>query len=188
MTYAGAQTLGAKPAITAGAGVGISIAGVTAGGIGMMLLVLHGEPDAVAFAGTLAEGLAWSTAGVGLGAAATRNLRAPWLGGSAGLGAFAIARMGMAFGGVDDFRGASWAQLVLGLLGGGGCLSDAIAIGGRERIFASTCAGVSFAAGLAGIPMLWRREPPPPPEKQARLVPLPWVSRDAVGVTLAGVF
>lgn len=188
MMFAGAEALGAKPPITPGGGVGITIGGVTASGLGMLLLVKYGEPDAVAFAGTFVEGLAWSAAGVGVGAAAMRNPRAPWLGGSAGLGAFAIARMGLAFGGVDDFRGASWAQLALGLLGGGGCLADAVAIGGRERSFAATCAGVSFAAGLAGIPMLWRREPPPPPEKQARFLPLPWVSRDAVGFSLAGVF
>jgi hypothetical protein len=188
MAFAGAQALQNKAEISPKAGIGITVGGATAAGIGMLLLVKYGEPDAVAFAGTLVEGLTWSMTGVGIGAAASRNPRAPWLGGSAALGAFAITRMGLAFGGIDDFRGASWAQLVLGLLGGGGCLSDAVAISGRERIFASTCAAVSFAAGLAAIPMMWRNEPPPPPEKRARLVPTPWMTRDAGGLALAGVF
>lgn len=192
MTFAAADALENKQAITRGAGIGVAVGGFVAGGIGTLIIVTHDEPDAVAFAGTVVLGLAWSVAGVGIGAATQSNPRAAWLGGSMALGTFAVARMGMAFGGVNDHVGASWGQFTLGMLGGAGCFADAIAVGGRERAFAATCAGASFVIGLAGVLMTLRPEPPPrplrEPEKAARLVPRPWVTRDGGGVALAGVF
>lgn len=192
MGFAGASALRGHSEIGRGAAAGLIVGGTVLGGASTAYF-WWSEPSQVAFMATLLGGMGWGMAGVGIGAVATKNPRAPWIGGSMGYGFGAVLHGSVAAFGVADFKGGAAAQAVLGIVGSTGCLVDAIYVGGRERIATSICAGLSAAAAVHGIIAAsigdYAHHPPELKKRpRRRAQPIPWVTQDGGGITLAGVF
>jgi len=193
MVYAGVTaTLVDRPTKSNAPYVGFTIGGGVVGALGSVYLpwVDQGTPS---FGYTFVTGLFYGMAGVGIGGlAGPKDLTAPWLGGSIGLGTAAVYRGVLSFAGEDDYVGGAAAQLTLGLLGTVGCGLDAIFVPGTERWVAVGCGGVSLLAAIHGGVMLGKPDRPQraAPRRRAgvRAVPVPWFQKDAGGLALAGVF
>jgi hypothetical protein len=186
--FAAGEFASGENALKRGDGVGIFAGGLVASGLDLVLLA-YSRSNPEATLGALMGGPFFSMMGVGLGRTISLAPHSTWLGGSMGFTTFALTHGIMASAGVSDSPGANVFQAIWATAGGAGCFVDAAYSLGAERWTAVGCGVVATAAFVHGVVKAARGDTSyhKKPAHHA-LVPVPWVTREVTGLTLAGSF